>query len=259
VAHILVVDDEEPLRLSLGYSLSKEGYSVSTAVDGPSALAAASSLRPDAILLDVMLPGLDGMEVCRRIRAGSDVPIILLTARDAASDAILGLESGADDYVTKPFSTGILLARLRSVIRRRASAQRLLDEDRALLTQLDELVRRGEDLLPPVRAGSGAATARVVVDPATRRASVDGTPLELSASECTLLAVLVAGARRVVTRTELVEQVWGTGQREGFVLLDGIMRSLGSKIDHDVTRPRLLVQVPGIGWQLDDEPVGDDG
>jgi DNA-binding response OmpR family regulator len=192
VAHILVVDDEEPLRLSLGYSLSKEGYSVSTAVDGPSALAAASSLRPDAILLDVMLPGLDGMEVCRRIRAGSDVPIILLTARDATGDAIAGLECGADDYVTKPFSTGVLLARLRSVMRRRASAQRLLDEDRVLLNQLDELVRRGEDLLPPVRAGSGAVTARVMVDPATRRASVDGTALDLS----------VSGAAAIITLSE---------------------------------------------------------
>jgi two-component system, OmpR family, response regulator RegX3 len=251
VPKILVVDDEEPLRASLSYTLGREGYAVSTAADGLTAVELARRGDPDVILLDLMLPGIDGLEVCRQIRAFSDVPIVMLTAKDQSSDKVLGLDGGADDYVTKPFHTRELVARLAAVMRRRASAQRLVDEDRALVGRLQDMIRD----LPPVRAGDSQGILEggaVRMDLGRGTVTVDGQPVELSPPEHELLRLLLSSKGRVVTRTELLSRVWGDAPPGGLTLLDVVVRSLRDKIEPVPARPRFLITVPGIGFLFSD-------
>jgi two-component system response regulator RegX3 len=257
---VLIVDDEEPLRASLTYALTREGYSVATAADGPAALARASDTAPDVVILDLMLPGLDGMEVCRRLRQTADVPVVMLTAKDHGRDKVAGLNAGADDYVTKPFDTPELVARVGAVLRRRASAQRLLDEDRALLARMEELLRGAPIARLAADEGAAAGDAaqagkldggRVVVDVESATVTVNGQPVATSAAEYALLRILLSYPGRVVTRTELIERIWGASAPDGYTLLAVHVRCLREKIEEDPANPRLLVSVPGIGFRYD--------
>jgi two-component system response regulator RegX3 len=255
---VLIVDDEEPLRASLSYALTREGYSVATAVDGTAALERAAATPPDVVILDLMLPGIDGMEVCRRLRQTSDVPVVMLTAKDHSADKVSGLAAGADDYVTKPFDTPELVARVSAVLRRRASAQRLLDEDRALLARMEELLqhapiarmRDGDAPLELPHAGR-LEGGRVSIDLDTQTVLVGGKAVKTSAAEYVLLRILLSYAGRVVTRTELIERIWGAGAEDGYTLLAVHIRVLREKIEEDPANPKLLVTVPGIGFRFD--------
>ncbi len=259
---VLIVDDEAPLRASLSYALAREGYSVGVAADGISALERAAADPPDVVILDLMLPGLDGMEVCKRLRATSDVPIVMLTAKDHGRDKVHGLSSGADDYVTKPFDTPELVARLGAVLRRRVSAQKLLDEDRALIARMEEFVRRAriprldeDGKSSELAAGGTIEGGRVSLDLEAGTVTVAGKPVKVTAAEYALLRILFAYAGRVVTRTELIERVWGAAAQDGLTLLAVHVRTLREKIEEDPANPRLLIAVPGIGFQLDVAPV----
>src|SRR5579862_4331505 len=164
--HVLLVDDEEPLRVSLAYTLRREGYEVTCAADGVEALRLARQTAPDLIVLDVMLPGVDGMEVCRRIRERSEVPILMLTAKDQEPDKVRGLEIGADDYICKPFSTRELLARMKSALRRGASVVRLAPEDRELLQSTKTLLQQYGEVGPRSDADADGAAPPQAETPA---------------------------------------------------------------------------------------------
>ncbi|WAS96751.1 response regulator transcription factor [Nannocystis punicea] len=252
---VLIVDDEEPLRASLTYALTREGYSVTTAEDGAGALEQANSRHPDVVILDLMLPGIDGMEVCRRLRAVSDVPVVMLTARDRGQDKVDGLTVGADDYVTKPFDTPELVARVGAVLRRRNQAQRLLDEDRLLVQRMEELLRHAP--IPRMAAHERTPArgrldgGRVVVDLDSATILVRGRPIATSAAEYALLRLLLSYPGRVVTRTELIERTWGPGAPDGHTLLAVHIRCLREKIEEDPAHPRLVLTVPGIGFRYD--------
>jgi two-component system response regulator RegX3 len=252
---VLLVDDEAPLRESLAYALAKEGYGVLTAADGGTAVSYARAERVDAIVLDLMLPVVDGMEVCRRIRQFSDVPVLMLTAKDQPADTVRGLDSGADDYVTKPFNTRELIARLGAIIRRRASAEKLLEADRELLARMEHLLRSSaapaaaQDVRGPLDAGT-VSRGPIVIDVRSSCVTLDGAPLALAPEEYALLRILVTYAERVVTRTELIERIWGPSTPERLVMLEGYIRALREKIEVDPSRPRWLLSVPGIGFQF---------
>ena len=252
---VLLVDDEAPLRESLTYALAKEGYGVVTASDGAQALALVQSERVDVVILDVMLPVLDGIEVCRRIRLRSDLPIVMLTAKDQSVDTIQGFETGADDYVTKPFNTRELLMRVAAVIRRRVNTEKLLATDRELVARMEELLRgapapaAARDLAAP--RGEGVLTqGRLAIDVAHARVTLDGQPLGLSPEEYALLRLLMTYPNRVVTRTELIERIWGSSSPDRLVMLDAHVRCLREKIEPDPAQPRYLRSVPGIGFEF---------
>lgn len=225
MSHVLLVDDEEPLRASLGFTLKREGYDVTTAADGLTALDLARQINPDVILLDLMLPGLDGTEVCRRIRAESDVPILMLTAKDSEIDKVLGLEIGADDYITKPFSTRELLARMKAVMRRYpnepAPKKNVLEAD-AISMDLDrhEVTRNGD-------------------------------VIELSPKEFGLLQILLAHRGRALSREELVEAVWGEHFMGDLKTLDVHIRWLREKVEEDPSDPKRIVTVRGVGYRYE--------
>ncbi len=249
---VLLVDDEEMLRTSLRYALGKEGFLVATAADGTEALAQAESFRPDVILLDVMLPGVDGFQVCRALRErADDTPVILLTAKDQLADRVNGLDLGADDYVTKPFNTRELVARVNAVLRRKQRVDRTLAADRDLVARLEELVRSASrtGMAPAAAAGTGTLrVGPVEVDLAREVAKVEGAQVATTKTELRLLAVLLREAGRVVTRTELLDEVFGGGGQEGLALLEAHVRTLREKIERDPTAPRWIVGVPGIGY-----------
>jgi two-component system response regulator RegX3 len=228
MTHVLLVDDEEPLRESLGYTLSREGYHVTTAADGLTALRAVREKAPDVVLLDLMLPGLDGTEVCRRIRGFSDVPILMLTAKDQEADKVSGLELGADDYVTKPFSTRELLARIKAVLRRHHAAER-------------------------VAGGTAAgvlAGGAIELDLDRHEVRVNGSVVELAPKEFQLLRVLMSNPGKAVSRDQLIEQVWG-GEFMGDVkTLDVHIRWLREKVEEDPSAPEQIVTVRGVGYRF---------
>jgi DNA-binding response OmpR family regulator len=217
---VLVVDDEEAIRDAVCYALRSDGYDVHDRETGEEALDAVRAEPWDVLVLDVMLPGLSGIEVCRRIRAGSDVPILLLTARDAEVDRVLGLESGADDYVVKPFSTPELVSRVRAILRRR---------------ELD----RGASV---VRAGS------LVLDLARHEVHVDGERVRLTPTEFRILALL-ASEERSFTRREVMQHLWDRAhigdERAVDVHVANIRRKLG-----EGEAPARLVTVRGVGYRL---------
>jgi DNA-binding response OmpR family regulator len=227
VATVLVVDDESNIvDLVRGY-LEAEGFAVLAAGDGPSALDLIRTAGPDVVVLDVMLPGIDGVEVCRRLRAFSDAYVLMLTARAEEVDRVVGLSVGADDYVTKPFSPRELVARVKAMLRRPRRGSGAAEPDP-----------------PPVhRVGD------LVVDEARHEATRRGALLPLTAREFALLAALAAQPGRVFTRTQLLDRVWGDAYYDDHVV-DVHVGNLRRKLEEDPAAPRCLETVRGVGYRL---------
>ena len=225
MTRVLVVDDEPAIRDAVAYALRSEGFDVEVRLDGETALAAALADEYDIVLLDLMLPGVSGMELCRRLRAESSVPIIMLTAKTAELDRVLGLELGADDYVTKPFSMAELVGRIRAILRRRA---------------LD-------------RAGGAGVVRRVgglEVDLVRHEVRVDGAVVPLTRSEFRLLQLLSAEPERAFARREIVQHLWDSDYAGDERAADTHVVNLRRKIEDDPARPRRLVTVRGVGYKL---------
>lgn len=220
-SRILVVEDDAKVLSAVARGLALEGYEVDAAEDGPGALAMAGARPPDAVVLDVMLPGMSGLEVCDRLRRASAVPILLLTARDSVQDRVAGLDRGADDYLVKPFAFDELLARLRALLRRARPAQ------------------MGETL----------RNADLDLSPATREAWRGGEPLALTAREFDLLEFFLRHPRQVLTRARLLEQVWGYAYLGGSNVIDVHIRALRDKLEAG-GRSRLIQTIRGVGYAL---------
>ena len=224
-ARVLVVDDEPALRDSVSYALEREGFVVEAVADGESALELAAKEVFDAVVLDVMLPGLPGTEVCRRLRGKSSVPIVMLTAKTAELDRVVGLELGADDYVTKPFSLAELVARVRAVLRRR---------------ELD----RSEAEAPVLRVGG------LVIDRMRHEVRVDERLVELTPSEFRLLALLASKPGRAFSRRELVQELWRSEYVGDERICDTHVVGLRRKVERDPARPARVLAVRGVGYKL---------
>jgi two-component system, OmpR family, response regulator RegX3 len=224
MTRVLVVEDEESYRDALSYMLRKEGFDVATAATGPDALAEFERSGADIVLLDLMLPGLPGTEVCRRLRQVSAVPVIMVSAKDSEVDKVVGLELGADDYITKPYSPRELVARVRAVL------------------------RRGNDVepVPPTLQAGGV---RMDVD--RHIVTVDGAGVRLPLKEFELLELLLRNAGRVLTRGQLIDRVWGSDYVGDTKTLDVHVKRLRSKIEPDPSEPRFLVTVRGLGYKFD--------
>lgn len=225
MTRILIVEDEPSLSEPLAFLLEREGYETSLAEDGPAALAEFDRAGADLVLLDLMLPGLPGTEVCRELRTRSSVPIIMLTAKDSEVDIVVGLELGADDYVTKPYSTRELLARIRAVLRRRVETE---DDDEAVL-----------------EAGS------VRMDVERHTVTVDGSPVAMPLKEFELLELLLRNAGRVLTRGQLIDRVWGVDYFGDTKTLDVHIKRIRSKIEKSPSEPVMLVTVRGLGYRFE--------
>jgi two-component system response regulator RegX3 len=226
MAKILVVEDEETLSEAIAFLLGKEGFEVTVAADGPDAIAQFEKSGADLILLDLMLPGLSGTEVCRQIRAKSAVPIIMLTAKDSEIDKVVGLEIGADDYVTKPYSSRELIARIRAVLRR---------------GELSDSADEGAILeVGPVRMD----TDRHVI-------SVNGEQVAIPLKEFELLEFLMRNAGRVLTRVQLIDRVWGSDYVGDTKTLDVHVKRLRAKIEKDPANPEFIQTVRGMGYKME--------
>ncbi|CAN5286682.1 two-component sensory transduction protein RegX [soil metagenome] len=225
MTHILLVEDEIALSEPLAYLLKREGYEVTVAADGPTAIAEFNRGGVDLILLDLMIPGIPGTEVCRQIRITSQVPIIMLTAKDSEVDIVVGLELGADDYVTKPYSSRELLARIRAVMRRQTEASDI-----------------GEPILEagPVR-----------MDVERHTVAVDGLDTPMPLKEFELLELLLRNAGRVLTRGQLIDRVWGSDYFGDTKTLDVHIKRIRSKIEKSPSDPVLLVTVRGLGYRFE--------
>jgi two-component system, OmpR family, response regulator RegX3 len=221
---ILVVDDTEAILDAVTDALAAEGFEVQGASDGAAALQAAEAEPFDLVILDLMLPGLSGTEICRRLRAESPVPIIMLTARDAEADRVLGLEIGADDYITKPFSEVELLSRVRAILRRR------------------ELDRQGD---VTVRRLGG-----LTIDVVKHEVVADGKPVTLTPSEYNLLALLAEEPGRVFTRREIMQHLWQSSYAGDERACDAHVSTLRGKIERDPPHPQRIVTVPSFGYKL---------
>lgn len=236
---ILVVEDEPALVDTLEYALSRQGYTVVIARDGISALDMARVQKPDLILLDVMLPGLDGFEICRVLRQEMNVPILILTARDDEVDKIVGLEVGADDYLTKPFSMRELLARVKAHLRR----VRLIREEMGI----DE-----EEMVPVVPSGGRRLVFdSLVIDPDRREVSLNDEVMHLKPKEYELLLFLAQNRRIVLGRDLILERVWGWDYSGGSRTVDVHIRWLREKIESDPADPKRIVTVRGIGYRFE--------
>jgi two-component system response regulator RegX3 len=222
---VLVVEDEQSLREPLVYLLEKEGYEVVEAEDGIKALSQFEKEHPDIILLDLMLPGKSGSEVCRTIRAESNVPIIMLTAKDSEIDKVVGLEIGADDYVTKPYSTRELLARMKAILRRQTE--------------------------PAVVVGSVIEAGPVAMDIDRHQVFVNGTKIAMPLKEFELLELLLENVNRVLTRGQIIDRVWGSNYYGDTKTLDVHIKRLRSKIEDDPARPVHLLTVRGLGYKFE--------
>jgi two-component system, OmpR family, alkaline phosphatase synthesis response regulator PhoP len=224
MSRILLVDDETNLRHTVGYALRREGYEVATAEDGEKGIEAFRAMKPDLVILDVMLPRMDGLAVCRAIRRESDIPVIMLTARDTELDTVVGLEVGADDYLTKPFSMVELVARVRAMLRRAAP-------------------RHGA---APERVEQGG----LVIDVARRRVTRDGVELELKPREFDLLAHLAGSPGRVFTREQLLASVWGLDYSGDSRTVDTHVKTLRERLGDEADRPRWIETVRGVGYRF---------
>ncbi|MFO8101978.1 MAG: response regulator transcription factor [Dehalococcoidia bacterium] len=225
---ILVVEDEATLREMLQYNLEAEGYRVITAADGLKALELARTESPDLIVLDIMLPQIDGFEVCRRLRRDMTVPVLMLTAKEEEIDKVLGLELGADDYMTKPFSMRELKARIKAMLRRAEMAQPVEASDENL-----------------IQIGS------LTIDIKKHSVLLGGAPLSLKPKEFDLLAFLARNRGHVYSRDALLERVWDYDYAGGTRTVDVHVRWLREKIENDPSRPQLLVTVRGIGYKME--------
>jgi two-component system response regulator RegX3 len=225
MTRVLVVEDEESFSDALSYMLGREGYEAVVAATGPEALAEFDRAGADIVLLDLMLPGLPGTEVCRQLRARSSVPIIMLTAKDSEVDKVVGLELGADDYVTKPYSARELVARIRAVLRRQGDVEQPAD---AVLTA------------GPVR-----------MDVERHVVAVDGRTVALPLKEFDLLELLMRNAGRVLTRVQLIDRVWGSDYVGDTKTLDVHVKRLRAKIEPDPANPAYLLTVRGLGYKLE--------
>jgi two-component system response regulator RegX3 len=227
MTRVLLVEDEESFSDPLSYLLKAEGFEVAIAASGPEAIEEYDRSGADLVLLDLMLPGLSGTEVCRQLRARGSVPVIMLTARDSEIDKVVGLELGADDYVTKPYSTRELLARMRAVL------------------------RRGSE--PAAEEGAGAAleAGPVRMDVDRHVVSVDGTPVQLPLKEFELLELLLRNCGRVLTRGTLIDRVWGSDYVGDTKTLDVHVKRLRAKVEPDPGNPRYLVTVRGLGYKFE--------
>jgi two-component system response regulator RegX3 len=221
---ILLVDDDAGVRDVVAFTLRREGYEVDEERDGPSALESGRSGRYSLVVLDVMLPGLSGVEVCRALRAESDVPILMLTARDAESDRVLGLELGADDYVTKPFSSAELLSRVRAILRRR-------ELDRATGATVRKL-------------------GGLQIDLGRHEVLVDGERVHLTLSEFKVLSLLAEQSEAVVSRRQLMQHLWASEHVGDEHACEVHISNLRRKIERDPTQPERLVTVRGSGYKL---------
>jgi len=224
---ILLVEDEKTLAKALKFSLEKEGFAVEVAFDGEEALESISREKPDLIILDLMLPKIDGFEVCRNIRRGSEVPIIMLTARDDDIDKILGLELGADDYITKPFNTRELLARIKAILRRTVQ-----------------------------HAAGGKKTIKVGslhIDMIKHRVTVKGREVALTSREYALLSFLASNPGRVYSREQLLEEIWGQDYSGDARTVDVHIRHLREKIEENPAEPGLILTVWGSGYKFREE------
>ncbi|GAA2215173.1 response regulator transcription factor [Nonomuraea monospora] len=226
MTRVLVVEDEESFSDALSYMLRKEGFEVSVAATGPEALETFDRSGADLVLLDLMLPGLPGTEVCRSLRQRSKVPVIMLTAKDSEIDKVVGLELGADDYVTKPFSSRELVARIRAVLRRQGD----------VVEELETAV---------------LAVGPVRMDVDRHVVAVRGEQVQLPLKEFELLEVLLRNAGRVLTRGQLIDRVWGADYVGDTKTLDVHVKRLRAKIESDPSNPRCILTVRGLGYKFD--------
>jgi two-component system response regulator RegX3 len=221
---ILIVEDEESFREGVSFILSKEGYEVIDAGDGNDAISKFEREGADLILLDVMLPGLSGLEVCKKLRTMTKVPIIMLTAKDTELDKVLGLEIGADDYITKPFSSRELLARVKAMLRRIGSV-----DTKSVILEIG-----------PVR-----------VDTERHTVSVDGLDQSLPLKEFDLLVYLMQNAGRVLTRVQLIDRIWGSDYFGDTKTLDVHVKRLRSRIEKDAANPKYIQTIRGLGYKFE--------
>ena len=228
---ILIVEDEDSFVDALEIGLSREGFRVTIARDGAEALDLFDTVEPDLVLLDVMLPKVSGIDVCRELRSRSNVPIIMVTAKSSEIDTVVGLEVGADDYVTKPYRMRELVARMRAVLRRR---------------QLDEAEPQGGSVV------SGTlSVGDVSLDPERHEVTVRGEPVQLPLKEFELLSLLLMNAGRVLTRDVLIDRVWGSDYVGDTKTLDVHIKRLRSKVESDPTAPVRIVTIRGLGYKYE--------
>ena len=228
MTRVLVVEDEESFSDALSYMLRREGFDTVVAANGPDALAEYDRGGADIVLLDLMLPGLPGTEVCRALRARGTVPIIMLTAKDSEIDKVVGLELGADDYVTKPYSARELVARIRAVLRRRGEVADLAPSEAGVL-----------------------AAGPIRMDVERHVVAVDGEQVALPLKEFDLLEFLLRNAGRVLTRAQLIDRVWGSDYVGDTKTLDVHVKRLRAKLEPDPATPKYLLTVRGLGYKLE--------
>lgn len=224
MTRILIIEDEESYRDALAFMLQKEGFDVATAADGAEGLAEFDKHGADLVLLDLMMPGMPGLEVCKQLRAQSNVAIVMVTARDSEVDKVVGLELGADDYVTKPFSHRELVARVRAVLRR----------------------GQDQELVPDVVEVGG-----VRIDVERHQVYVDGKEVRFALREFDLLELLLRNPGRVLTRGQLIDRIWGSDYVGDTKTLDVHIKRLRSKIERDPSKPERLITVRGLGYKYE--------
>lgn len=234
-AKLLVVDDEKTLRDMLEFNLRRQGYRVLTAADGNEAIRIAYDEHPDLVILDIMLPGMSGFDVCRAIRKELSVPILMLSAREEEIDKVLGLELGADDYLTKPFGLRELLARVGAMLRR---------------SEILRAEARASEQRAPGSADQILKAGNLVVDTSKRTVLRDEEPVELKPKEFDLLAFLAAHPMHVFSRTTLLDKVWGFDFVGGTRTVDVHVRWLRAKLEHDPSKPQLIQTVYGVGYRF---------
>ncbi len=232
---ILIVEDETTLQEALAYNLRRQGYNVEVAGDGPAALNVARRSRPDLIILDIMLPGMDGFEVCRILRQEMTTPVLMLTARDDEIDRVVGLEVGADDYLTKPFSMRELLARVKALLRR----------VRMVREEVGSGFIQSEAPQPILQYGN------LMINMGRREVLLDGNPLPLKPKEYELLLYLAQHRGQVLTREQILERVWGWEYIGDSRTVDVHIRWLREKIEPEPAKPRRIVTVRGAGYRFE--------
>ena len=227
--HILLVEDEESISRPLSFLLEREGYRVTVVDDGGEAVGAFTGAQPDLVLLDLMLPGLPGTEVCRAIRQTSQVPIIMLTAKDSEIDVVVGLELGADDYITKPYSTRELLARVRAALRRSGVSE-------------EERVGPGDEMV--------LEELGIRLDSERHAVTVRGEEIAMPLREFELLEMLMRHSGRVLTRGQLIDRVWGSNYYGDTKTLDVHVKRIRARIEEEPSNPKLISTVRGVGYRF---------